>query len=304
MPSIPSITFAEGGPVLDRAAHLRRDAARMAAQTNGRSIPFLDGKPLVDVIGPAPRLAWRAPSDGLAGGEHVFLGIMAGVPRFAVAVDAERAQRLAAPPKRKWIDLRSIAGTLDAGDATAAATAKALLGWHATHRFCAGCGAPTHSDDGGWRRRCAGCGALHFPRTDPVVIMLITAGDAVLVGRQPQWPEGLYSLLAGFVEPGETIEDAVRREVMEEARIAVGAVRYLACQPWPFPMTLMIGCAGRALSHRITVDETELNDARWVTRADIIRALAGEHPVLASPRRNTIARALLSAWAAGRVSGA
>lgn len=302
MPFSEPITFTVGGPILDRSAHLRQDAMRMMSEPGALSIPFSNGRPLIDLSGPVLRLAWLTGGANWQAQARVFLGMIGSEPRFAVAVNTMQANALTTAPKRKWIDLRSVAGELDAGDATAAATAKALLGWNATHRFCANCGIPTHDEEGGWRRRCPDCNTLHFPRTDPVVIMLITDGKQVLVGRQPAWPEGLYSLLAGFVEPGETIEDAVRREVMEEAGVAVGNVRYLACQPWPFPSNLMIGCIGRALSWQISIDHRELETACWVSRADMLRALAGDHPDFAAPRQYSIARSILSAWTAGQIA--
>jgi NAD+ diphosphatase len=166
-------------------------------------------------------------------------------------------------------------------DAELAATARGVLQWHATHRHCARCGGASVPDQAGWQRRCETCGAGHFPRTDPVVIMLITDGDRVLVGRSPGWPERMYSLLAGFVEPGETVEDAVRREVLEESGIRVGPVRYLASQPWPFPASLMLGCHGVAETTEITVDPEELDDARWVGRSEMLEVFMGRHPAIA-----------------------
>jgi len=178
-----------------------------------------------------------------------------------------------------------------------------VVGWHRIHPFCARCGGPSVPDEGGWRRRCTACGALHFPRTDPVVIMLITRGDRVLLGRQRHFLPGMYSLLAGFMEPGETIADAVRREVLEEAAIRVGRVRFLASQPWPFPASLMLGCWGEALSEEITIDP-EIEDARWVSRAEMALALDGRHPSFAAPRKDAIASWILSAWVAGEIAGA
>ncbi|HIF76500.1 MAG TPA: NAD(+) diphosphatase, partial [Sulfitobacter sp.] len=142
------------------------------------------------------------------------------------------------------------------------------------------------------------CGGAHFPRTDPVVIMLITHGNSVLMGRSPGWPEGMYSLLAGFVEPGETVEAAVRREVFEEAGVQVGAVSYLSSQPWPFPASLMLGCAGEALSRDLTIDPVEIEDALWVTREEMMDVFAGSHPRLLPARRGAIAHFLLENWLA------
>lgn len=153
----------------------------------------------------------------------------------------------------------------------------------------------------GWQRSCPSCGTQHFPRTDPVVIMLITRGNKTLLGRSPGWPDGMYSCLAGFVEPGETIEAAVRREVMEETGVHVGPVRYLASQPWAFPTSLMIGCHGDAVSDDLEIDRHELEDARWVSREEVARAFAGEHPEIWAPREGAIAHFLLRNWLADRL---
>ena len=172
-----------------------------------------------------------------------------------------------------------------------------MVDWHARHRHCAVCGTPTNVFRGGWARKCPNCGAEHYPRTDPVVIMLAECEGQVLLGRGAAWPEGRFSALAGFIEPGETIEEAVRRETMEEAGVRVGAVRYVASQPWPFPSQLMIGCIGQAESHEITIDH-ELAEAIWVTREEVRRALAGEPSRFIPPSRLAIARVLLETWAA------
>jgi NAD+ diphosphatase len=153
----------------------------------------------------------------------------------------------------------------------------------------------------GWQRICPSCGAHHFPRTDPVVIMLVTRGNSVLVGRSPGWPPGMYSLLAGFVEPGETLEAAVRREVFEEAGVRIGAVRYLSSQPWPFPASLMVGCRGEALPGEITIDPAEIEDALWLTREQMVTVMAGAHPRIRAPRRGAIAHFLVEAWLADRL---
>ena len=205
------------------------------------------------------------------------------------------------PEGAVFAELRAIMTHLSARDAELAATAKAVMGWHLSHRFCARCGEQSALAMGGWQRDCAACGGHHFPRTDPVVIMLITHGNSVLVGRSPGWPEGMYSLLAGFVEPGETIEAAVRREVFEEAGVRVGAVSYLASQPWPFPASLMLGCAGEALGKELTIDPVEIEDAMWVTREDMALAFSGAHPKILPARKGAIAHFLLEAWLADRL---
>lgn len=213
-------------------------------------------------------------------------------------VDQSEQQHPDLPEGYVFAELRRIMTHLTPRDAELAATAKAVIGWHETHRFCARCGARSEMSQGGWQRGCPACNAQHFPRTDPVVIMLITHGNSVLMGRSPGWPEGMYSLLAGFVEPGETLEAAVRREVMEEAGVPVGEVRYLASQPWPFPASLMFGCAGKALSRDIRIDPVEIEDAMWVTRTEMMQAFAGDHPRLLPARKGAIAHFLLQHWLA------
>ena len=203
-----------------------------------------------------------------------------------------------APEDSGFFELRSVMTRLAPRDAELAVTARALFVWHRNHRFCARCGQASDVADAGWKRLCPACGTQHFPRTDPVVIMLITRGDRVLVGRSPGWPDRMYSLLAGFVEPGETVEAAVRREVFEESAIRVGEVTYLASQPWPYPSSLMIGCHGEALTDEITVDPNELEDAIWLTRQDLLEVFAGTHPAVAGARPGAIAHFLLERWLA------
>lgn len=207
-------------------------------------------------------------------------------------------------PDGRFVELRGIMSRLSPMDAELAATARALIGWHSTHRFCSACGEPSEPRQSGWQRICPACSAAHFPRTDPVVIMLITRGDRALIGRSPGWPEGMYSCLAGFIEPGETIEAAVRREVLEETGIRVGAVRYATSQPWPFPASLMLGMAGEAESDEITLDPNELEDARWIPREELAQVLRGTHPAFKAPRAGAIAGWLLSAWVDGEADPA
>jgi NAD+ diphosphatase len=316
-----SVTFAGG--TLDRAAQLRGDAAAqaaMAAAGDARCVALWRGKPLLDLGDGATRLAWLAmqsPVFAGAAGPGIFLGLERGAPRFACEVpdwappaaeagprpfvDLEREAHPALPDRFRFGDLRATMAELTPDDAGNAAAAKGIFGWHATHGFCARCGAPSEPADAGWRRACPACGAQHFPRTDPVVIMLILHGNAVLLGRSPGWPPGMYSLLAGFMEPGESIEAAVRRETLEEAGVRVGAVAYLSSQPWPFPSSLMIGCRGEALSASIARDPAELEDARWVSREGILAALTGDDPDLRPARRGSIARFLIERWLADRL---
>ncbi len=317
------VTF--GGAGLNRAAHIRGDAEKLS-QAQGdpaaRCVLLWRGKLLVqgdrlDRLALQPMshpLNTRGPGGIVSA--PIFLGLDASdAPLFALDISNWAAEGLDLTGVGAFVDrteqqhpdlseghvfaeLRRIMTRLSPLDAELAATAKAVIGWHETHKFCAKCGAPSEISQAGWQRSCPTCGAQHFPRTDPVVIMLITHGDAVLMGRSPGWPEGMYSLLAGFVEPGETLEAAVRREVMEEAGVPVGAVSYLSSQPWPFPASLMFGCAGEALSRDIVIDPVEIEDAMWVSKTEMMQAFAGEHPTLLPARKGAIAHFLLQNWLA------
>jgi NAD+ diphosphatase len=317
-----TVTF--GGSNLDRAAHLRTDPAALeAAMENpkARAVLMWRGKPLVS--GADRGALVRLPMDhAIIGGEVgnrdsvIFLGLDdAGAPLFAcdcstwepdsydaealgLFLDPSEQSHPALPDDHVFAELRRIMTGLDARDAELAATAKAIISWHDTHRFCARCGTRSDITQGGWQRTCPACRSHHFPRTDPVVIMLITHGNSVLMGRSPGWPAGMFSLLAGFVEPGETLEAAVRREVFEEAGVRVGQVDYLASQPWPFPASLMFGCHGRAVSAAITIDPVEIEAAMWVDREEMMDAFEGRHPVLKPARKGAIAHFLLENWLA------
>jgi NAD+ diphosphatase len=233
--------------------------------------------------------------------EQVFLGTLQDRPVIATLAASDMAGLFQDDPDYIVTDLRSIAvrDLVPAEELGILAMAKSMLDWHNRHRFCANCGAPTEAAQAGFRRDCAACGAQHFPRTDPVVIMLITRGDQCLMGRQARFADRMYSCLAGFLEPGETVEDAVRRETFEEAGIRVGAVRYLASQPWPFPANIMIGCVGEAMSEEINFDGEELEDARWFTKDDVRRMLEGTHEDFAAPSPIAIANHLLREWLKG-----
>jgi NAD+ diphosphatase len=231
--------------------------------------------------------------------ETVFLGLVDGAGRFGVGLDPSVAEPLKAQNRFVVTDLRSIAmqGLVAQDHLPPLAEAKAMLHWHARHRFCSNCGAASTLVEAGWRRDCPACKATHFPRTDPVVIMLAIDGERCLLGRQTRFVKGMWSCLAGFVEPGETIEEAVRRETREEAGITCGKVRYFATQPWPFPMSLMIGCHAEALTSEIAVDRSELEDARWFDREEAAQMLLRRHPVkLGTPPPVAIAYHIIRAF--------
>jgi NAD+ diphosphatase len=247
-----------------------------------------------------PVESWRESID--AGATVIFLGIGEGRAHFAL--DATGAALLP-PAGAESIDIRTLAPRLAVGEAAILAEARALVDWHARHRFCAQCGSPTQLAAAGWVRRCPACGASHFPRTDPVVIMIVVRGERALLGRNRRRPGGRFSCLAGFVEPGETPEEAVRREVREEAGIRCGRVRYLASQPWPFPSSLMMGFLAEALTEEISIDPEELAEARWFQRDEVrdmvARAAAGpDDPSQVSlPPPIAIAHHLCRRWSSG-----
>jgi NAD+ diphosphatase len=280
------------GSPLDRAEPLRRDEAALAALRDHAGARWLamDALRPVVAIGPGDaRLAWRrgAPPD-----EAVLLGLLDGAPCFAAA---------GAPVGgfERAIDARSAALQCPAEDAAIVAHARSLLDWHARHPYCAACGAATGMRRGGQIRACPGCGAEHYPRVDPVAIMLVLddAGRALL-GRGPRMPPGFVSALAGFVEPGESLEEAVRREVREEAGVLVGRVRFVASQPWPFGAQLMLGCLAQARTTEIVIDPHEIEDAFWASRADVAAALSGDGPFQLPPPL-AIARTLIDLWLGG-----
>jgi NAD+ diphosphatase len=237
--------------------------------------------------------------------EMPFLGLSGGEPRFAVALAADGAEALKSRGDLILTDLRSIAvkGLVDADHLPPLAEGKALINWHLRHRFCPNCGKPTRVIESGWRRDCDSCKTQHFPRTDPVVIMLAVHGEHCLLGRSHRFAAGMWSCLAGFVEPGETIEEAVRRETREETGIVCGRIAYFASQPWPFPSSLMIGCHAEALSRDIVVDRTELDNARWFSREEAAQMLARRHPEgFTATVPMAIAHHIIRAWVEGGVA--
>lgn len=296
------------GLAIDRRAERRDDSGFMdeeARDAAARSVLFLGDAPVLrraDDGGLDPLFdAAAAAAIGLVE-PLAYLGRQDGAPRFGAQLDDGAAAAVDGAGDLMTADLRALAadGRL-AGEALAlAGYAKSLISWHARHRFCANCGAPSEPSPSGWRRTCPACGALHFPRVDPVAIMLVRLGDRCLLGRQSRFPPGMWSCLAGFVEPGETIEEAARREIMEEAGVRLGVVRYELSQPWPFPSQLMIGLDCEALSEEITPDLDELEDVRWFPRDEAAAMLRRDHPDgLFAPPPAAIAHHLLRRFVAG-----
>jgi NAD+ diphosphatase len=290
--------------LLERVAERRADAAALAAlEVDPRARTYVVGGELVALRRAAQLhdpLFTPAEARQLGRtGECAFLGLLMEAPRFAIALDPADIEALKARDEFVVTDLRSIAmrELVDADHLPPLAEGKALLNWHLRHRHCSSCGAATALVEGGWRRDCPACRAQHFPRTDPVVIMLPVAGERCVLGRSPRFQPGMWSCLAGFVEPGESIEDAVRRETREEVGIVCGRVRYFSSQPWPFPTSLMIGCHAEARSDGIIIDRAELDDARWFDRQEVAAMLLRSHPAgLTTPPTVAIAYHIIRAW--------
>ncbi|MCY4548363.1 MAG: NAD(+) diphosphatase [Defluviicoccus sp.] len=229
--------------------------------------------------------------------DAVFLGLKGGRAHFAFDLSHVEDPEARPPFARRgtFVDLRSVGALLPPDQGGLLAYAKGILHWHERHRFCGNCGQPTESREAGHLRICTdrACGVSHFPRTDPAVIMLIAEGDRAVLGRKAEWPDGMYSALAGFVEPGESLEEAVAREVKEEVAIDVANIRYHSSQPWPFPASLMLGFSADALSGEIAFDPEELEDARWFTREELRQGAAG---LVRRARSDSIARRLINDW--------
>jgi len=290
--------------ILDRAAHLRNDDAKlMALETHGdtRTYVVYRDSLVVKQDSDGPRALLRI-DEALTFGANpgtIFLGLRDGAAVFGMGISAAAVENLLPRKDVAVNELRGMAmqGVVPPNQLSAIAMAKSLVNWHQRHAYCANCGTRTAMKEGGWKRECPSCKAEHFPRTDPVVIMLVTSGDRVLLGRQKQFLPGMYSCLAGFVEAAETIEDAVRREIFEESGIRCTDVNYYMTQPWPYPSSLMIGCTARAITEDIVIDRAELEDARWFDRAEATLMLRREHPDgLAGPHPFAIAHHLVGRW--------
>lgn len=292
---------------IDRAAHLRTQPEQLSALERHPDarvyVVHRDSLLLVREAGGPRTLLTRDEARAFGASEPpFFLGLDEGRGIFGMGLNATAAEALAGHHVAALENLRTLAatGAIAEDQLSRVAMAKSLAAWHQRHGFCANCGAPTFVAQAGWRRDCPSCKAEHFPRTDPVVIMMVTSGEHCLLGRQKQFPPMMWSCLAGFVEAAETIEDAVKREIFEESSIRCTDVRYYMSQPWPYPSSLMVGCTARALNTDIVVDPTELEDARWFDRAEVMTMLQGTHRQgIVAPQRIAIARHLLEQWIAG-----
>ncbi len=298
--------IAFSGNTLNRASEKRGDAAWLAAarsHARTRVLPLWKLQPLI--LGPEPDAAGlglvdgalaRAP--GAPDAVEVFLGLDGEIAYFARDISSLPDPLSATLASLgHFRDARSAASILPPAEVAILGQAKALIDWHNRHGFCAACGGPSAIADAGYKRVCTACRCEHFPRTDPAVIMLVTAGDHCLLARNKRFAGGHYSTLAGFVEPGESIEEAVKREVLEEVGVTVGEVSYFASQPWPFPASLMIGCFAQSRSRDILCDGEEIVVARWFSRETVRKLIAGTSEEIGLPRRDAIASHLIRAWA-------
>lgn len=315
---LAEIQTAFSGNPLDRADQMRADpeifgeimgqeSARVALLV-GEGLGHPDGGRIHIpgdcriLTGPVGEIAWQKPSKlrFLPVGTTIFLGLQDGAPRYAAMLEggAEEFDSMFEAEHAKFRDGRGIAFKLAGAhpDLGIIAQAKSMLLWHESHRYCAKCGAESKLRKAGYERKCDNCGAQHFPRTDPVVIMLVRAGDKALVGRGKGWPEGHYSALAGYMEPGESMEEAVAREIYEEVGLKATKVSYKASQPWPWPSTLMIGVDAWVEEGPLTIDEGELEDAIWITKDDVLASINGQHDYRLLPPPFAIAHNLVKTW--------
>ena len=313
------VTFA-GPSRLDRDMDKRSDERiieTLIHQKESRLLLFWQGMPLVDQ---QSKLVFLVPSSQLVAslGTRVFLGTCEGTDYFAVDISGKHTpltsnvveDRLFDQKKYQHPDfpdydfqnLRMLLPSIkDSLMAELLATGKALLGWHSMHKFCSFCSSPSNIANAGWSRVCPACQTEHFPRCDPVVIMLILRQNRLLLGRSYHWPRGMHSLLAGFMEPGESIAAAVRREVFEESKIIVDKISFVASQPWPFPTSLMIGCQGEALTEEIKPQKKEIENALWLEREEVMAIYGGTRHDISLPRKGSIAEFLIRKWLAGEL---
>ena len=303
---LSAITNVFSGNPLNRASERRGDVAWLEGLQKAPDtlcLPLWNGQPLTETTADGKIQLAYVPggmSNELAGGWErlLFMGLWKDTAVFAV--DMEGAPDPTDGPLHglgKFADLRQVAMALVPAEAAIAATAKGMFEWRRKHRFCASCGEPSQVSDGGWKRTCPACRTEHFPRTDPVVIMLPVKGDKCLMGRQAIWPKGMFSALAGFLEPGESIEEACAREVMEEAGLTATSVRYHSTQPWPYPNSLMIGLIAEVDSEDARPDQTELEAVRWFTREEARQLIAGGYDGCFAPPAMAIAHQLIKSWA-------
>lgn len=303
----PGFQNSFSGNPLDRASERRDDEAWLAVQRErpeALALVLWKGQPLLEPGPEGPRLQWlsAARAFDLGSDTEVFLGLWRQTPVFAVEM-AGGPDPAAGPLAGlgQFADLRASASVLTAADLAMAGTARSLIDWHRRHGYCSACGQPSQSVSGGWKRRCPACGTEHFPRTDPVVIMLPVKGDRCLLGRQAAWPAGRMSALAGFVEPGESLEEACARELAEEAGLTATAIAYHSSQPWPFPSQLMVGLIAEVAEDVARPDQTELEAVRWLTRDQARATLSdpGGHDGVLAPPSFAIAHSLMQAWVDG-----
>ncbi|HXU98896.1 MAG TPA: NAD(+) diphosphatase [Caulobacteraceae bacterium] len=304
--ALQTFTNVFAGNPLDRASYRRSDEAWVAerlADPESLAMAMWNGKPLVeDAKAGGAQIAYLAAgmAKALSGGAErlLFLGLWKETAIFAVDIesDTDPADGHLAGLGR-FEDLRGVAMTLPVTEAAIAATAKSMFEWRRRHRHCAACGAPSEATEGGWKRLCRTCGTQHFPRTDPVVIMLPVQGERCLLGRQAAWPKAMYSALAGFLEPGESIEEACARELFEEAAVKALSVRYHSTQPWPYPSSLMIGLIAEIEPGEPVADNIEIDEVRWFSREEARALVAGDHPDARAPGALAIAHQLIKAWA-------